>query len=185
MTTEVGFVDGFSQGGVIEQYVVLNPSKQNADVQPIWVTPFGQPREDIEPLEKVILRVAPKRSGSTTISGFRPKGFITVGGLRRRGWRPLRVLVTTAERGDSEDSGTQVRPAPATGASISPGLPLAADRWWAGGIRLSGDDEGWLLLDNPSSSETASIKLLVHGDGEWPPPRVWTTSRWSRGPSWR
>ena len=36
----LGFVDGFTQGGVIEQYVVLNPSDQNADVQPIWITPF-------------------------------------------------------------------------------------------------------------------------------------------------
>ena len=166
VTTEVGFVDGFSQGGVIEQYVVLNPSKQNADVQPIWVTPFGQPREDIEPLEKVI---PPGRAETIRIDDDQripPEGFHHGLVASDVGVAASRVLVTTAERGDSEDSGTQVRPEPATGASISPGLPLAADRWWAGGIRLSGDDEGWLLLDNPSSSETASIKLLVHGDGE-------------------
>lgn len=83
-----------------------------------------------------------------------------------RGVASARVLVSVDERKDSTASGDQLRPKPATGISISPGMPLAADRWWSGGITLSGDDEGWLLVDNPSSTDSASIKLLVHGDGK-------------------
>lgn len=166
LTTQAGFVDGFSQGGVIEQYVVLNPSKQNADVQPIWITPYGQSRDEIEPLEKVI---PPGRAETIRIDDDQripPEGFHHGLVVSDIGVAASRVLVSTAKRGDSEASGSQLRPAPATGVSISPGLPLAANRWWAGGIRLSEKDEGWLLVDNPSSSKAASIKLLVHGDGE-------------------
>ena len=165
-TTHAGFVDGFTQGGVIEQYVVLNPSDQNADVQPIWITPYGQPRDEIEPLAKVI---PPGRAETISLDQEQripPEGFHHGLVIADRGVASARVLVSVDERKDSTASGDQLRPKPATGISISPGMPLAADRWWSGGITLSGDDEGWLLVDNPSSTDSASIKLLVHGDGK-------------------
>ena len=165
-TRQAAFVDGFSQGGVIEQYVVLNPSKGNADVQPIWITQFGQPRGDIEPLAKVI---PPGRAETIRIDNDQrlpAEGFHHGLVVSDTGVASARVLVSVAKRGDTKTSGQQVRPAPATGVSISPALPLAADRWWSGGLRLTGQDEGWLLVDNPSPTESTSIKLLVHGGGK-------------------
>ena len=172
LTESAGFVDGFTQGGVYEQFVTLNAGDgedgtvdPNAEVS-LAVTPFGQAAGEIEPFQKTI---PPGRAETVSIDSDQripPEGFHRSAVTSDVPMAAARVLVSVAERGDSEASGPQLRPQPATGVSISPGLPLAADRWWAGGIGLSGDDEGWLLVDNPSQDTSTSLKVLIHGDGE-------------------
>lgn len=172
MTESAGFVDGFTQGGVIEQFVVLNAGAgQDGAVDPnaevsVAVTPYGQEAGEIEPFQKT---VPPGRAETIAIDSDQripPEGFHHASVTADVPVAAARVLVSTAKRGDGDASGSQLRPKGATGVSVSPALPVAATRWWSGGFGLGGDDEGWLLVHNPSLDAASSLKVLIHGGGE-------------------
>lgn len=156
---EIRFVDGYTQKGVLEHLVMYNPNRDNVEVE-VSVEQYGAEPGAAEPLSKTIPGTRTETIALESEVSVSPAGFhrIIVRSLSKGGIAAALVHFVVAERDGGKD-GEQLRPSSDSGFTIDPGVPFAATRWTVGTFDMSSDDEGWVLVDNPSKKSISLVTL--------------------------
>lgn len=159
LSHEVRFVDGYTQAGVLEHLVIYNPNRDNVEVE-VTVEQYGAEPGVAEPLSKTIPGTRTETIALESEVSVPPTGFhrIIVRSLSKGGIAAALVHFVVGER-TGGNPGEQLRPASDSGFTIDTGVPFAATRWTVGAFDLSSDDEGWVLVDNPSKTSISLVTL--------------------------